>query len=672
MQLRKYACIVLAVGIFLSICGCNRLEKSEANTLIEAFVYDRVDNPHLIAANGDILYTLNADENQASVFSAYGMNGNKLSSVAMTDYNVYDVKCICADENKIYAAVYEKGRFILCSVDINSGDVNHICELNDIDNIEKIGVCKGKLYWLGTGHTKTESVEPFINEEGVTIYFEDLGKKMGSADLENGSSIISEIKFPVTFSVSSDIVTFYAFDSEGGYYFADHATPSEKKYTNKLGLFTSFEFYGNRGEFVFVGANDFQGILPVSKADDESGVISAVNDVYPFYASDICASEMGYVWLKTADSASSSEKMVKRYDLNSVAVNGNPIHIISSQYFAEQPFAAGSEIQMNQLNDEGFALTVLSLDKSYDMAMISSDQGVANDIKEKGSFYPLNDVPGVSEYLDGCFPYIKEAVTDTEGNICMLPITVEIPLIVYNEKNCFDNSIVLSSELEPFVGAVKQASAVSEYYGCTRYWLVKTQLAGYLADNTTFDTEEFRQLAVLLKEQCTENVFKGNFELYPALMTAQSGTEDRYYTHIYEKLLFTELLYRFQQIALIDDENLCAISMPLSKNGKSIAVCTFLCVNPYSDRLSETLGFIENTVSSMSTKRNSCMLSDLSTYEHTPLAKDLYSIYKNGEICFQIPSEIYANDFERYCSDEITLDKFISEADCKLSAYLNE
>ena len=672
MSLRKYTSVVLAAVFFLFSCGCDRQEENVRTLPIEAFVYEQAGDPHLMAASGEILYTLCPDENFASVFSAYDMDGNLTSSAVFPDFQPYDVKSICADENGIYAAIGSGNRFSIRLIDLPSGSAATIDEIPGLSDIEKISVCGGKLYWLGKGRGETEHVEPFMTEEGVLVYFEDTGKKMGSVDLESGESAFSEIEFPVSFSVSDGAVTVYAFDSEGGYYFADYAKPSAKKYTNKLGLLTNFEFYGNGGEFAFVGANDFQGILPVSKADDESGVIRAINGVYPFFAADLCASEAGYVWLKTADFSLSSEKRIKRYDLNNTIVNGNPIRVISSQYFTEQPFAAGSEIQMNQLSGEGFALTVLSLDKSYDAAMISSEQSVAHDIKEKGSFYPLNDVPGVSEYLDRCFPYIEEAVTDEDGNICMLPILVEIPLVVYNEKNCSENGIVFSPELEPFIQAVKRASTVSEYYDCTRYWLVKMQLIGYLSDNESFDTEEFRRLAVLLKEHCAEDIFKGNFELYSALMTAQSGMMDRYYASIYEKMLFTGLLYRFQQIALISDENLRAAPMPVSGSGKSAAVCTFLCVNPYSDRLSETLGFIENTVAAMSSERNSCMLADPGIYENTPLARDLYSIYENGEICFQSPSEIYANDFERYCDDEITLDEFISEADRKLSAYLNE
>lgn len=90
-------------------------------------------------------------------------------------------------------------------------------------------------------------------------------------------------------------------------------------------MLTNFEFYGSRGEFAFIGANDFQGVLPVSKADGESGVIRVVNSVYPFFTSDLCASKSGYVWLKTADSAMSSEKLIRRYDLNNTIVSGSPI-----------------------------------------------------------------------------------------------------------------------------------------------------------------------------------------------------------------------------------------------------------------------------------------------------------------------------------------------------------
>ncbi len=667
MSFGKSMSAFIAVFLLLFSCGCNKENGNINNGIIKEFVYEQADNVTLMAAVGDVLYTL--EDGDGAAFYAFDVNGSRTASTVIPDFNANEVKCICVDKNKIYAVVDEVKKFLVCSVDINSEEVESICELDELDNIEKIGVSKDRLYWLGEKRSDAKAVDPFTNEEGVTVYFEDKGKKIGSIDLASGENVPLDIEFPVSFAVSDNGVTVYAYDSGGGYYFADLNASDNKRFTNKLGTISSFEFFKESGEFAVVGSTEFMGVLPISKADSESGVICAVNNVYPFWASDLCTSRSGYVWLNTADSSSSSERRIKRYDLRDTTVKGDPIRVITSQYFTEQPFAAGSEIQMTQLDEDGFALTVLSLDKSYDCAMISSDRGISHDIKEKGSFYPLNDVPGVAEYLEKCYPYIKDAVTDEDGNICLLPINVEIPIFAYSEKNCAENNIVFPTELEEFIQAVKRAADVSEYYECTRYQIVQTQLVGYLAANNSFDTAEFRELAQLLKEQCTADIFRSNFNLYSELLLAQNGYHP---TSIYDDLLFAQLVYRVEQNALINDENLRAAPMPVSENGKSVADCTFLCVNPYSDRLSETLVFIENIVNTMSSVRNSCMLADQSTYEDTAFARDLYSIYQNGEICFQIPTEIYAEDFERYCADEITLDKFIAEADRKLSAYLNE
>lgn len=678
MNLKKNSKIFLLTAAVLISCGCGSREAVSSGMDIDVFVYDNCENVHLMTVENDTLYTLTAGENNEPLLSVFDADGKMTAAVTvLSEIKVYNIKAVCAKENTIYAAIYNfKKPFSVCSFDISGGSPVTVCELDNLDEIEKIAVQNGKLYWLGQCKKEAKTVEPLIDKEGNHIYYSDSGKKMGCVDLESGESVESEIEFPVSFAVSKGKVTVYAFDEKAGFYFADYASPNDKQYTNKLGVINNFEFYGAGGEFTFVGNTGYSGILPVSKTDNDSGIIKAANGVYAFSASELCASESGFVWLKAADSPTSFERNIKRYDLSGLSMSGNPIRVISSQYYEDLPFTAGSEIKSEQLSEEGFALTVLSLDKNYDLAVVGSEQGFANEIKEKGSFYPLNDINGVSEYLDSCFPYIKESVTDSEGNICMLPVRVVIPLMIYNEKNCAENRIAFSEDPEAFMQSVKQASSVSGYYyDCLRFWTVRTQIWGYLSSGKTFDTEEFRRLAELLKEQCTEDIFISNFEIYSALMTMQTeleGHENPYYKSIYDKTLFTQLRYYNMQRTFINDENLRAAPMPVQGSGKNIAFCTFICVNPYSDRLSETLGYIESLVNAMSLEKNSCMLSDKSTYESTAIAQDLYSVYENGEIYFQIPAEIYTLDFEKYCADEITLEEFIVEAERKLLTYLNE
>ena len=674
MKRKCIVCVITAAATALVFSGCSKDVDVSAGKAATAFVYEQSKEPKCIAAEGEVLYALESDEGKA-VLSVYGSDGGLKSRASLEDlgnYGAFEVKHICVYENKVYGAVLKSGKVTIHSFDAATGEVKKICELEGLDGIDKIGGCEGRLYWIGNCLKEAEEVEPVYDEDsGREIYYSDTGKKMGCIDPESGENFVSEIDFPISFAVSGDKVTVYAFEPGKGFYFADYAQPEEKSFNNKLEGITNLEYYGGGGEFVFLGSNAVEPhVLPVGKAEGEGGIVRVINNAFPYFPSELCASENGSVWIINSDTVISTEKRVERYDLGDIKITGKPIRAITNGYFPDRPFIAGSEVSWEELSGEGFALKVLSLDSDYDAAMICSDESAAHDIKENGSFYPLNDVPGVEEYLDSCFPYIKEAVTDEDGSIRMLPVNVEIPIVIYNEKNCSEAGIKFSPELELFIEAVEKASEVSEYYDITRYRMIEGQLNSYLSDHVSFDTEIFRDMAELLKERCTEEVFRFHPTLSSALMSAQF--KQLYVDPTYVEALFIQHIYRSQQIQLIKDPNLRAVSAPVSESGKAVARCTFICVNPYSDRLSETLKFIEMAAAGMCSERNSGMLKDKGTYDDTPMGRDFYSVYENGEICFQVPSEIYWDDFGRYCGGEIGLDEFIKEADRKMETYFNE
>ncbi len=70
-------------------------------------------------------------------------------------------------------------------------------------------------------------------------------------------------------------------------------------------------------------------------------------------------------------------------------------------------------------------------------------------MQSSSTFYAFNDIEGVKKYVDGCFPYLKNACTNENGQIWALPIRLDIPVIVYNKYNCenagfkFDNDLTL-------------------------------------------------------------------------------------------------------------------------------------------------------------------------------------------------------------------------------------
>lgn len=314
---------------------------------------------------------------------------------------------------------------------------------------------------------------------------------------------------------------------------------------------------------------------------------------------------------------------------------------------------------------------MLSLDKSYDCALLSSEDGYAHDMMSKGSFYPLNDVEGVSDYLGRCHPYIKSAATTSDGEIWMLPIEIDVPLPVYNAENCASAGIEFPTDWEGFIGVVKSAGERSEYCGCLRFRLVQSFFSQYLAGHTSFDTPGFRSVAELIKRDCAGGVFDDDLRLQQALLEHQWGTADKEYQKIYDNFLFTLVLYRRIQTQLVGNDDLRAAPLPVMDGAKGNAICTFLCVNSFSERLDETLEFISQLSKRLSENTDGFMLADKSLYVGE-YAQSLYAAYSDSAIIFDVPSEIYRGGFERYCGGEITLDEFIEEADRKLTAYLNE
>ncbi len=107
-------------------------------------------------------------------------------------------------------------------------------------------------------------------------------------------------------------------------------------------------------------------------------------------------------------------------------------------------------------------------------------------------------------------------------------------------------------------------------------------------------------------------------------------------------------------------------------NGVNSAYCTFICVNPNSEHLEETLLFIEKTVSRFANKKNAFIMADRTLYDEDPYTQSLYDIYANSRISFTVPWEIYQDDFESCAKGVLELEDFIAEADRKLSAYLYE
>lgn len=686
--MKKIKYVMLAAAVIITATGCSKSDDAVTPLYNEQRVEYNINDSYMVKLYEGNMYAVSMDMNRDSweakdqtVF-VFDDTGEKIREFTldgisgMSCWDIYgDTVYAVEQSTELREGIYVN-RVLLYSADINTGKTSEIFEFKTLSRMEKMKVIDNKLYWLGEKKSFDTFTDTLYFDSGEIFTYAYEGKVFGCYDLDSGIYSESGIDYPEAFSERNGQVIVYAFEKDEGYCFFDYASNTVLCYTNKLNHISDFEFINDNMDFVFYGNASYYGSLVFSGMNNKSGVIQIEDNIW---VSGISA-EGDHICVQASDDLYSLEGKVYKYYAN-VSTSDPPIKVITSSFeVAHDPlFSCGYQVKTDRLSDDGFSLTVLSLDKGYDLAMMSTRESYANEMKEKGSFYPLNDIPGVKEYIDSCFPYMKEAATTEKGEIWMLPVVVEVPVIVYNEKNCADNDISFPGELGAFLDEMKKAAEISRYCRCDRYDVLRSATNSYLSENNSFDTDTFRSIAALLKENYNEEIFQNHSsEVYEAMYQKQLERKmgdvfgsDLYYDAIYKKALFYDNDTVSSQREFAGDENLRAAAFP-SVNGKSNAVCQFVCVNPNSEHLAEVLLFIEKTVSRFAEKKNSFTLKDKSLYSDDPYTMDLYEIYENSQITFTMPWEIYQDDFDSYLEGDIDLEQFITEADRKLSAYLNE
>lgn len=694
--MKKLKCLLLLSALLLTSCSSPKPAETGRLYNEERVRYDINDafrtklyegNVYAVSmwSEGDEVSEDSEDMPEGEKVLVFGETGEKVGEFTLKGahvshcWDIADGRVYSVDDMSYYSEETETylSHRILYSSDIETGESKEICDFEGVRLVEKIRAVGDKLYWLGT----KEEFEPFSDsveqEDGVYVGYTGTGVAFGYIDLATGTFFESDIPNPVAFSERNGQVIVYAYEEGKGFYFYDYTAGSVLCRTNKLGQVSDFDIVNDELDFVFRDyISAYNGTLVFSGMDDVSGVIQLDDGLW----SSCFSVEGDYLCVQASENRYSMNDTVFKYFAN-ISTSDPPIRIVtSSERLKNEPlFSCGYQIKTDLLSNDGFALTVLSLDKDYDMAMMSSNEGYANEMKRKGSFYPLNDVPGVKEYMENCFPYIKEAATDEEGNIWMLPISVNVPSVIYNEKNCAEKDISFPAEIGAFFDEMKKAADYPKYCSCFEYDIIRSMINSYLSENDSFDTEEFRGFAPILKENRGAGIFKGYTSdvlnaFYDNMLRAENGRGlpgGVLYEEVYEKALFTVTDSLNSQTDLTGDENLRAAPVPTA-NGVNNAYCTFVCVNPNSEHLAETLLFIERTVSRFADRKNGFTLNDKSMYSDDPYTQSLFEIYANCEISFTMPWEIYQNDFESYINGGLELDEFIAEADRKLSAYLNE
>ena len=354
---------------------------------------------------------------------------------------------------------------------------------------------------------------------------------------------------------------------------------------------------------------------------------------------------------------------IKRIEFSKYYKERPPMNLLITGFSDSTPFGCGYTINVNELSSEEAALKILSLDKDYDMCYISIRDRIAYSLKSQGSFYPLDDVPGVSEYLDKCFPSIKEAFTDENGNIWALPIWSNSYFIAKNTGDT-DFSEMTADRFIDYLDGLSESDTKKAIFHS--YIYIDEILKEYIMTHDSFDTQEFRITAEKLKKSSRvnyaapehKNMVSGDYNnplfLESTLMIL--GVENSF------SFMQSEVpYYSVTGIPCISNKNVLLPNV------------IFLCVNPNSEHLNDVLDYISKIAEYQSTNPDQFVLTqENGVYSDNDTVRQMAELYNSAEVYFTYPAEIYWDDFNKYLAGEISLDSFITEADRKLKVYLNE
>ena len=323
-----------------------------------------------------------------------------------------------------------------------------------------------------------------------------------------------------------------------------------------------------------------------------------------------------------------------------------------------------------ELGTEQYALKVLAQDSDFDVVVLSTRNNSSYNLKENGAFYALNEVDGVQEYLDACFPYIKELATNKDGDIWMLPIKLAIPSVFYNRDYCNKMGVDLSAmdfmEFLRFTKQERSGENEEETVSISSYVIREELFGQYLQNWDSFDTQILRDYLGQIKEITDNGTWLFNYALYSSVTSGKQM--DFYYFYEVHQANYRELIQ-----AVGDSEHIGVLGVPKMAEGiGNVGTLTFLAVNPQAENLEAALDYVSSFVAYMLGQKDTFLFADETAYTDTPLVHDLYRIYADGAVRFAMDTSIFDEQYMAYLNDKLTLEEMIAESERRRKIYMGE
>lgn len=658
-----FVIVLVAAVFFCTGCGKKTLTKETVQQTKTEVVYEGENIGFLTAGDGTLYFAVSPLEaGETYRLSALLEDGavKDISPDFLTKNPSTEITALLYEDNMLYVAVNEMGgqnrQAVLYGMPLDGGEEKRIAEFSKHHNIRKIIHTSDGFCLLAQGDNMKEPVLA-----GAADWYSYGGEVLID---ENDKVLFDD--FPVMCEkIDENNILLYAHEDGEGFYFTqcllkNNGIVQGEKKQKDLGQITNL-VKTDEDRYIYISMS-YRTYAMEEIGLQENVVTELLPDRGIAYdEGDVCT-DGNRVFYRVSTGVSA-------FNYQDCKKKNKVIHTLLTEDVSLEhaPFGCGYQMTVEQKTEEEMALSMLSQDADYDLFCMQSESSFGYSVREKGNFYPLTQIEGMQEYLDSCFPYVRKAATDEDGEIWMLPISVSAVTLLYSPKLCEEYGFFWGEDLElaDFLDDLELAVSKggTDQISITAGLCQNVLLSAYADRNDTFDTDEFRKLAVqLIRMEENQDVYSYHEQAKKGL---QQTDQDRclavaeYDIHMSPVILANHYMKTMRLPGLNKK-----LPMPVS--------CYFVCINAASQHLEEAADYIQALVAYQNERTDSLMRMEKDSYTDGEVMDSLYQLYENAEIVFSLPAELYWKPWEEYRAGNMTLEEMIQEADRKIAMYRKE
>lgn len=643
----------------------SKAEKPDNSQMLGATLYYENEPVSLFCiGEGGTVYTYSKEKR---AFCEYDAEGKYVKEYPVDGEMIVSV---CYQNQRLYYIDTDQ----LCTMELSSGTTEVLCTFEG--NMFAFGRMVGTpdaLFIIRKQQYKDEWADVCFEEDDGYVYE---GEELLCYHLSANKLIKTDIPNVKQIAKKGDREVFvYAYDGQGGFYFTAcdvYGKTGKKQYTGQ-GLGTILDIaYDSISERLV--CTDAKGVFLAGRknASDKTYMFQGMRQGYNTLQ---CMDGFTYEIFEVDGAA-----RIVRVE-NSVFVNEIPALKAYTKNSVYNPPYYGYNISYEEKTSDELALVLLAGDSDFDFIVLDSWDCVSGNIRRIGAYSALDSLDGLDGLLKDCHAYVKEAATAPNGDLWLLPLNVECPVLIYNENRMGEYGLQPASldTYTEFIGQVAGLPKDGTVLYDVPYYLMTTDITNkYLADyaikgkKSDFHSDLFHTYLDLMSQydmrvNSGEKIFS-----VPGEMHTDGQAE-----------YFSKMLLSMKRSSVVKEDDFFhfgeydffhAAPAPNLQEGekqKAQANMMFLVVNPNSGKRKWVLSYMEEVCKGIHADENSMMLRT-NDFDGKPLWQEVQAVVADAVVYFGYPEEIIEEELYRCRMQGQSFEDTVSEMERKMDMYLNE